>query len=314
MIALGAVQRRQPLRLGLGNLYILPTRFGVLWLAGMALLQVVAIQLQSNGALLLSFLMLGLFLLALLLTHANLQGLELRCAAPSPAFAGEQALYPLQIRCPQRCEGLRLRLGSGQADGPRCLEAGWHRLAVAWWPERRGRQRPGCLLLSTTAPLGLFVCWTRWEPPEPQVILPAPLRGPVGRLTVADGVAPAAADPPERGEGGSVWHDLRPHRPEDGPGRLAWKQLAQGRGAHTKCFADPQAEAALLTAAAGIPPELALQHLCEAILRLHGEGVNYGLCLGGWRIEAGNGRAHRDRCLELLALLPLAAVQGPEGP
>ena len=39
MIALGAVQRRQPLRLGLGNLYILPTRFGVLWLAGMALLQ-----------------------------------------------------------------------------------------------------------------------------------------------------------------------------------------------------------------------------------------------------------------------------------
>jgi uncharacterized protein (DUF58 family) len=299
----------------LRNLYILPSRFGALWLAGMVLLQVVAIQLQSNGPLLLSFLMLGLFLLALHLTHANLQGLELRCAEPSPAFAGEPALYPLLIRCPERCEGLRLRFGTGEADGPRSLGAGWHRLAVAWWPERRGRQRPGRLVLSTSAPLGLFVCWCRWEPPQAQLILPAPLRGPVGHLAVADGLEPLAAASPEGLEGGSLWHDLRPHRPEDGPGRLAWKLLAQGRGAHAKCFGDPQAQAVLLTAAAGIPQELALGHLCEAILRLHAEGASYGLTLGEWRIEAGHGLSHRDRCLEMLALVPggLQPLEGSHG-
>ena len=37
------------LRLGLRNLYIVPTRFGLLWLAAAALLQVVAMQLSSNG-------------------------------------------------------------------------------------------------------------------------------------------------------------------------------------------------------------------------------------------------------------------------
>ena len=42
------------LRLGLRNLFILPTRFGLFWLAA-GLLQLVAIQMRSNGTLLLSF-------------------------------------------------------------------------------------------------------------------------------------------------------------------------------------------------------------------------------------------------------------------
>ena len=61
----GTTQQGEPLKLGMRNLYIVPTRFGLLWLAGIGLLQVVAIQLESNGPLLLSFLMLGLFLLTL---------------------------------------------------------------------------------------------------------------------------------------------------------------------------------------------------------------------------------------------------------
>jgi uncharacterized protein (DUF58 family) len=145
------------------------------------------------------------------------------------------------------------------------------------------------------------------------LILPAPLRGPVGHLAVADGLEPLAAASPEGLEGGSLWHDLRPHRPEDGPGRLAWKLLAQGRGAHAKCFGDPRATEVLLSAAAGVPLERALRHLCEAILRLHAEGASYGLALAGRRIEVGSGRDHRDRCLELLALAPEAA-EAAEGP
>jgi uncharacterized protein (DUF58 family) len=164
--------------------------------------------------------------------------------------------------------------------------------------------RPGTLRLLTTAPLGLFVCWSRWAPPMPQLVIPAPRSGPVGR-------APAPAEPEEgartssRGEsGGDLWHDLQPHRPEDGAGRLAWKLLAQGRGAHAKRFVAPLAEAPLLTPAAGIPLERALEHLSAAILRLHGEGTSYGLVLGPSSIPPGQGPGHRDRCLKALALAP----------
>jgi uncharacterized protein (DUF58 family) len=125
------------------------------------------------------------------------------------------------------------------------------------------------------------------------------------------GRAPAPADP-QKGtgtsslgdKGGDLWHDLQPHRPEDGAGRLAWKLLAQGRGAYAKRFVAPLAEAPLLTPAPGIPLERALEHLSAAILRLHGEGERYGLVLGAATIPPSRGPGHRDRCLEALALAP----------
>ena len=301
---IGPVQQGEVLRLGLRNLYIVPTRFGLLWLAGIGLLQLVAIQLESNGPLLLSYLMLGLFLLALHLTHFNLQGMEVRCGQPVPGFCGDTLRYPLRLRCQARCEGLRLRLGDGEADQPRSLAAGEHLLSVPWRSPERGRRRPGRLRLLTTAPLGLFVCWSRWDPPTPQLVLPSPLRGPVGRAA-APGLPEAGhPSPQESPGGGDLWHDLQPHRAEDGPARLAWKLLAQGRGAHAKRFAAPQAEVPLLAPAGGVTLELALRHLCDAILRLHGEGASYGLALGGHTIEPGQGASQRDRCLEALALCP----------
>jgi len=109
----GRPQQGEQVRLRMRNLYILPTRFGWLWLAGTVLLQVIGVQMQSNGTLLLSFLMLSLFLLTLHLTHFNLQGVELGCGTPAAGFAGAPVPYPIRLRCPGRSEGVRLRLGGG---------------------------------------------------------------------------------------------------------------------------------------------------------------------------------------------------------
>jgi uncharacterized protein (DUF58 family) len=294
-------RRGERLRLDLRNLYILPTRFGWMWLAGALLLLVVGIQLQRNGPLLLAFLMLALFLLTLHLTHLNLQGLELRCTEPAPGFAGSELTYPLEVRSPGRCEGLRLRLGTGPPGPALALARGDHRLSAPWTPRRRGRRLPGCLRLETSAPLGLFVCWSRWEPTVPQLVWPARRRGPVAQL--APPAAPeAAAAGGGRREGSDDWQDLRPHRPEDAPGRLAWKLLAQGRGRHSKWFSTPPRAAPLLAPDPAVPFETALEHLAERIWRLHGRGESYGLALGTLRIPPGRGAAQRDRCLTALAL------------
>ena len=301
----GTTQQGDPLKLGMRNLYIVPTRFGLLWLAGIGLLQVVAIQLESNGPLLLSFLMLGLFLLTLHLTHFNLEDLEVSCGEPAAGFAGDTLAYPLRLRCRGRCEGLRLRLGPGEPDNARSLAPGEHLLTLPWTPPERGQVRPGKLRLLTTAPLGLFVCWSRWAPPVPQLVIPAPRSGPVGRAPATTEREEEGARTSSRGDtGGDLWQDLQPHRPEDGAGRLAWKLLAQGRGAHAKRFVPPLAEAPVLTPAPGVPLERALEHLSAAILRLHGEGAGYGLMLGATTIAPGRGPGHRDRCLEALALAP----------
>ena len=70
------------LKLGQRTLYIVPSRFGALWISGAGLLLLVAIQTGSNSTLLLAFVMLGLMLLAMFLTHDTLQGLILRCVQP----------------------------------------------------------------------------------------------------------------------------------------------------------------------------------------------------------------------------------------
>lgn len=302
-------QQGERLRLGLRNLYIVPTRFGWVWLAGLLMLQLVGIQMQSNGPLLLSYLMLGLLLLALHLTHFNLQGLELAVADPQPGFADAALAYPLQLRSHGRCDGLRLRFGRDPLTPVAALVPGEHRLMVPWTPAARGLQRPGCLRLQTTAPLGLFICWTRWEPPLAQLVYPARIAGPVrlqaAREPESQRLTSAAH---ERSDGSEEWRDLQPHRPEDGAARLAWKLLARGRGRYAKRFSDPRAAEQLLAPDPQVPLERALEHLCERVCRLHAQGQTYGLRLPQERIQPGQGAAHRDRVLAALACCPGAPI------
>lgn len=291
-------------RLGPRALYMLPTRFGWLWLATTLLLQLLGIQLQRNGPLLLSFLLLGLFLLSLHLTPFNLLGLELRCGDPPAGFAGGPLAYPLQLRAGHRCEGLQLGFEAEPAGlgSARSLDPGRHALVVPWTPLRRGLQPPGCLRLQTTAPLGLFVCWTRWRPGVAQLVYPARRAGSVQQRPQPTEAASGVPQASIRRDGGEEWHDLRPHRPEDAPSRLAWALVAQGRGSFSKRFASPAEQAPLLAPDPALPHEQALEHLSERIWHLHGQGARYGLVVADQQIPPGHGVAHRDRCLAALAL------------
>ncbi|MFM7169581.1 MAG: hypothetical protein ACKOYH_01835 [Cyanobium sp.] len=299
--------RQQPrLRLGLRNVYIVPTGLGWLWLAGLAMLLLVGVQTQANGPLLLAFLMLGLWLLALHLTHFNLHGLELAIAPPHWGFAGEAVPYPLTLHCGGGCEGLHLQWSAWPAGEPLAvptLRPGSHHLELPWRPPTRGLQSPGRLRLWSTAPLGLFICWTVWHPPQPQRIAPARVAGPVRELV---GAVPLGerAGVVERGEGGESWHDLRPRRPQDSSSRLAWKLLAQGRGELVKRFATAAPQALVLAPEPSLPRERALEHLSERLCRLQRQGQPYGLLWQGAVVGPAEGLAHRDRCLLLLAEAP----------
>lgn len=87
-------RRSTELRLNLRNLYILPSRFGWLWLLTCAVLYVMGTSGASASALLLAYGGLGLFLLAPFLTQFNLQGLELHCGDPQPALPVDPSLTP----------------------------------------------------------------------------------------------------------------------------------------------------------------------------------------------------------------------------
>lgn len=200
----------------------------------------VAIQTQRNGPLLLSFLMLGLMLLALLLTHFNLQGLELRCGEPAAGFADATLHYPLLLQSHIPRQAIRLRFsgtaaptgaGAGATAGATLdqLVPGQTRLAPAWRCPQRGRQLPGTLVIESTAPLGLFLCWSRWRPAAPQTVYPARISGPVGHGGAAAARATPTPQPATRREGQEEWPICGPTgrrtAPADWPGRC-WPAAA----------------------------------------------------------------------------------------
>jgi len=300
-------QDEAQLQLGLRNLYILPSRFGCLWLSGAVLLLVVAIQTQQNGPLLLSYLMLSLMLLALPLTHFNLHGLTLACTASHAGFAGSPSIYNILIVSQHQREGLHLQWHGAKSEAchPLTIAPGRQTAALIWTPHRRGWQRPGKLRLRSSAPLGLFQCWSVWHPPLAQLIYPRRRRGPVGDRSIhADCTSAANPSQHASGNGMQEWRDLRPHRPEDGSRRLAWKQLAQGRGRLSKQFETQSNTLTVLAPAEGVPAEQALEHLCERIWTLSQSDEMYGLALPDRQIMPARGLTHRDDCLKTLALQP----------
>ncbi len=294
------------LRLHRRNLYILPTAFGAAWLLLIATIYLLGIQTRSNGPVLLALLMLALLLLCPFLTHRNLEGLTLRCLEPGPGFADAPLPIPLSVHSTLPRPAVKLRwLGPGPIRAPQTshhLAAGSSSLELPWQPRCRGIHKPGRLLIHTTAPLGLFRCWSYWEPPLPLCIAPARRPGPVQELHQPSGQR--QGQQLSDSSGSDSFQDISPLRPEEGLQRVAWKTLARGQGWYGKRFSAEQPRALWLAPTPGLPLELALAHLCERLCRGLASHERLGLMLpNGVSIAPGAGERHRQICLQALAAL-----------
>ena len=298
------LSRQNPqLQLSLRNLYILPSGFGGLWLLGTAVLYLLGINSSSNGPLLLAFLSTGLFLLSLFLTQFNLQGLELCIAEPAPGFAGDLIPYPIQLRSRSERHLLRLAFSGEPLLLQPLVPTGLSCVSPLWRPTQRGLQLPGRLKLYSKAPLGLFVCWSYWQPPQPQLIYPAAVPGPVVERWIPQQEQQLASSGAMQAGGSDEFRELSAHRPEEGLQRVAWKQLARGRGWLAKRFEAEAASQLQLSADPLLPRDTALEHICARVLELNRQQQPFSLLLpDGRQLAHGHGRSHLEAALRTLAL------------
>jgi uncharacterized protein (DUF58 family) len=82
---------------------------------------------------------------------------------------------------------------------------------------------------------------------------------------------------------------------------MAWKLMAQGRGALVKRFTQEAPGTLVVALDPSLPREVALQHLSERLCQLHRQGIPFGLLWNGLVVGPDEGLTHRDRCLMLLA-------------
>jgi uncharacterized protein (DUF58 family) len=291
------------------NVYILPTRAGLMFAATLVVLLLASINYQLNLGYVLTFLLAGSGVVSMHVTHATLRALTLKLRPPSPVFAGEPALLEAVLTSPGHARyGIGVRLHDAAAatltwiDVPERGQASAH---VGFVPRHRGVHALPTLSIETRFPLGLFRAWAIWRPASTLLVYPA-LERPAAALP------PARSQPggPQRGrasDGGEV-EGVRGYRRGDPLKLVYWKKaaksLAGGGDLVSRDTASVQQRQLWLDwqACGALAPEDRLSRLAAWLQVAEAGGAEYGLGLPGQEIEPGEGDAHQRRCLEALAL------------
>lgn len=287
------------------HIFILPTGYGYLYLVICLLMFIGGINYQNNLILALTFLLVSLFLIAILHTFRNLLGLTVRGGAAVSGFAGEQGA--LQLLLSGRDEHHSLVLHSArQPSSAQQVTVLNDEDAVAWINvplSRRGRIPAPRIRIESVFPLGLLKAWSyvlldkhclSW--PKPLASAECPGEGGNDSHVIAE----------QGHQGNEEFDGVRSYQPGDSLRRIDWKGYARGGGLNTKQFEDPASGRLWLhwDRLEGMATEQRLSVLCYWVMHLDQQHCNYGLALPGFLLQPDRGDAHRKQALDALASYP----------
>jgi len=299
--------------LGQRNVYIIPSRAGLMLGFTLLLLLLASINYQLNLGYLLTFMLTGAALAGMHRSHGNVRDLTLQLRTPTAVFAGAQAQLEVTLNNPLR----RPRYGLGIAIlGSDTPDWNWtdvpaHNSAqrsIAFAAPVRGCHRLPPLTIESRYPLGSFRVWSVWRPASVLWVYPKPEYN-----------APALPWHRPHASGAEAWvrngaedmDSIRAYRQGDALKRVVWKKMGKsnqwlsrdGTRAEPHAlwldFTDCYATYASKAGAQGA--EQRLSRLTAWVLRADRQGLAFGLRLPGRQIDPGHGPAHRTACLMALA-------------
>jgi uncharacterized protein (DUF58 family) len=301
------IRRRQgtdllPVTLQRRRLYILPTRTGLAFGALLLLMLIAGLNYANSLALLLTFLLAGLALVAMHTCHRNLLGLTAAELSSPDSFAGEHA--ELRLRLTNGSAQPRFAIGiDGAAIAPvaRTVPAtGEVIVSARIATPRRGVLPIGRLRLMSTWPFGLFRAWTWLHLAHAVTVYPRP----AGQRPMPMAAGAGSGTAPREAGDIDEWATLRPFRDGDSPRQVAWKAYARGAPLLVKEYTASGNVERLFDFAtlAGLDTEQRLSQLARWIVNCAADGEGFGLRLPQQLIELDQGMVHRQRCLRALAL------------
>lgn len=287
------------------RVFILPTRHGLLFALFLGLMLLGSVNYNLSLGFVLTFLLATLGLVSILHTFRNLAHLRVSAGRTAAVFAGETGGFPVLLEGPG--QDARWAIGVAPEGGSPAyanVPAGaTGELLLRVETARRGWLRPGKLRVFTEFPLGLFHAWSWIEPDVRLLVYPKPDRSRLPLLMMQ----PAAGAGAAFGAGDEDFSGMRPYRAGDTPRQVAWKAAAREQGLFTKQFSG-RAEAELWLdwdLLAGLETEARLSRLTRWVLEAEAAGIAYGLRLPGRSRPPAHGTAHREQCLQELALFGL---------
>ena len=301
------VDHALPVVLTQRRIFIVPTASGLLFAIVLFVMLLGAINYDLALGHALVFLLAGIGLVSMVHTCRNLLALRLTPGRAEAVFAGELARFVVQLESGQRRarRALEFAFGDQETVSIDVAADGQTSVAVPCLALRRGRLDPGRLTLSTRYPLGFFRAWSYPHPPLSCLVYPRPIATPLPPPSAAND---ALAQGAQHDGGDEDFTGLRRRRPNDSPRHIAWKAVARdidqrpllvkefAGGAAHECWLDWS----LTPDNAGL--ETRLSQLAGWVLEAAQSDLRYGLRLPGCEHSPGQGEAHRNACLEALAL------------
>ncbi len=284
------------------RIFIFPTRIGFFFLFTLLVMLVAAINYQNNMSFALTFLLVNIFVIAVLHTYGNLAGLTIHAVRASPVYAGQRAEFEILVSRNRRRHYFGLHFDwLGQDSATINLEDHQQQHVKLYLrADRRGWYKPGRLRLETVYPLGLLRAWTWLDLDIRALVYPRPLSSgdlPGISADQPDGMAEPIA-------GSDDFYGLRDYQRGDSLRHVFWKSVAKGQPLQSKHYTAYADRSVWLDWALfdGLPPEQRLSHLCYWVLEFDRRNEEYGLRLPGVTLEPASGDNHRLTALRQLAL------------
>lgn len=292
------------------NVYILPTRPGIMLALTLLVLLIASINYQLNLGYVLTFLLAGSALVGMHVCHSNLRGITMTLIVPEAQFSGASVTISINVLSQRKSVryGIGLAvLGTDHWSWTDVPSQGASKVQVGFSPERRGFHHLPTLTAQTRFPLGTFRVWTVWRPAARVLVYPAPELHPP---PLPSGEPRASGSVAVHQQTTGEFDGVRAYRRGDPLKLVVWKKTAKSDVLVSRDAQQVQRfELWLDLAHTGLggarsQVESGLSRLCAWVLLAEKQGLQYGLRLPSQEIAPGSGAIHQQKCLQALAMHP----------
>ena len=306
------------------HIYILPTRFGWLFLLVLLGMLLGSINYTLSLGFVLTFLLAGMGNMAMLHTWRNLAHLSIESVRAEPVFAGEDAVFEIRVTDTkpraryavaahfEQDKQARINkaapVSSSYAPVHADIEAaGQVTLKLKLPTKKRGWLEAGRVTFFTEFPLSIFHVWAYaglGNQHHRCLVYPHPALTGLPLPASADQGANGALDT-KSGDDDFAGH--RNYQYGDSPRRVDWKASSREQGLLTKQFQGEAQSTVWLdwSLTPGNDAEQRIRQLTRWVVDAHTDRQSYGLRLPKLEIAPSTGEGHYRQCLQALALLEI---------
>lgn len=288
--------------LGPRQIYIVPTRWGLLYATMLIGLLIGSINYSLSLGYYVTFLLASLGNIAMLHTWRNLVHLQVAVLNAKPVFAGDTAVISLRItEVKNRPRYVIGAYFNQQAEVIHDISANDAQIIeVPLATQQRGWQNLPRLTVYTEFPLSLLHAWAVIENPFQFMVYPKPSDSGNANSLSADASAQSSS---QLEKGDDDFNGHKNYQVGDSQSKVDWKASSRGIGMYTKLYSGAGANHLWLDwlNTAGTT-ESRISQLTRWVIDAHASQQNYGLRLPATEIAPNNTQEHYHQVLTALAL------------